>query len=178
MSILPVVVSDFISFIKSPSYQKSETPFWKLYLLDPLSTFLIAALIIYPLEILTDVFESSENILEEAIEIIPFWLMIILVTIIIPLIEEIIFRSWLNRRLVSQKYLKFALIFSSVVFGLVHLTNYEEFEYANIILIIPQTTSGFILGYIRIVKGLRYSWLTHGLTNGLIYLTALIFPNL
>ena len=173
MSILPVVVSDFISFIKVTSYKESKTPFWKLYLLDPLSTFLILIIIIIPFNSLSGILENSENSLEELVRSAPAWELIIYGAMVTPLIEEIIFRSWLHERIVQKKYLKLVYIVSSLIFGLAHLRNYEEIGFSTIILVLPQIAAGFVLGYIRIVKGMRYSWLAHGLTNGLLLISSL-----
>ena len=97
-----------------------------------------------------------QNPVDELVEETPIWLIILVVVIIGPIIEELMFRKLMIDRL-SPYGTVGAIIFSSVTFGLFH-GNLYQFFYAAML--------GVILGYIYAKTGkLRYSVLLHMLIN-------------
>ena len=67
------------------------------------------------------------------------------------------------------KYLALLVFGSSIVFGAVHITNYPISAWmAAPILVLPQTTLGVLLAYVRLKFGYWWAVLTHGLHNLLI----------
>ncbi len=76
-----------------------------------------------------------------------------------------------NEEFISANF-KYYFWGSSIVFGLVHLTNFElnSFNPAFVLLVSPQIIAGFVLGYTRMRFGMLACILTHGFYNGTIYL--------
>ncbi len=73
-----------------------------------------------------------------------------------------------SKEFVVKRY-PIVFYFSSIVFGLVHIFNYQGVTFHNfifsILLVLPQLTLGVVLGYIRVTYGLAYSILFHFLCN-------------
>lgn len=92
---------------------------------------------------------------------------VISAVIIAPLIEEWLFRYPLgiNRRKHYFKWLYYSL---SVLFGLIHIFNYD-FDNTHLpyvpFITMTQIFSGFLFGYIRIVYGFLHGILLHSLFN-------------
>ncbi|WP_299705505.1 CPBP family glutamic-type intramembrane protease [uncultured Pontibacter sp.] len=65
------------------------------------------------------------------------------------------------------------------VFGLIHITNYTDFDYASAavllipILIAPQIIAGVLLGYMRVKHGFRWGYFLHAGHNALFFGLAL-----
>lgn len=106
------------------------------------------------------------------------WLRRILgVLILAPILEEGLFRYFLGplRRTLLFKWLYYS---SSLIFGLMHFFNFQPDtdHYIFIILItMPQTFLGFILGYIRIIYGFWFAVMFHFLYNSLFVGLSFIF---
>ena len=56
---------------------------------------------------------------------------------------------------------------SSLVFGMIHLTNYAELQFITVFLVLPQTIGGLILAFTRTRLGLGAAILQHALFNAL-----------
>ena len=94
---------------------------------------------------------TSELILDA-----PVWLLILIVVIIGPIVEELIFRKLMIDRLSLHGEL-YAVIVSSVAFGIFHQNVYQLF-YA--------TLFGFLLGYVYLKSGnIKLSILLHMVIN-------------
>ncbi len=86
----------------------------------------------------------------------PVWLLTLLVVVIGPIIEELIYRKWMIDRLGAYGDVT-AILFSSVLFGLGH-GNFFQFAYAFLL--------GIVLGYMYTRTGnIWYSTGLHMLTN-------------
>ena len=108
------------------------------------------------------------NSTAELIEKSPLWLIALIVVIIGPIVEELIFRKLMIDRL--GKYgARFALILSAVAFGLFH-GNFYQFFYATLL--------GFILGYVYInTRNVKYTIIMHMIVNFLgSFVSILITP--
>ncbi|MEO9571571.1 MAG: CPBP family glutamic-type intramembrane protease [Polaribacter sp.] len=93
--------------------------------------------------------------------------MILLGAIIIPIIEEAIFRGPLTA-FKKPKTFKFGFYFFAIIFGFVHISNFElstSVILLSPILVLPQLLLGGYFGYIRIRFGLQWSMLMHGTYN-------------
>jgi len=68
-----------------------------------------------------------------------------------------------------SKNIKFFYYFSAISFGLMHLFNFSSNIYLillfSVFLVGPQIVAGFILGFIRLKYGLKYSILFHMAVN-------------
>ncbi len=98
---------------------------------------------------------TATNTTVEMIQSSSIPLMLIFSVILAPIFEELIMRKLLIDRL-SKFGSGFALIVSSVAFGLFH-GNFYQFFYAALL--------GFVLGYLYIRGGLKYSILLHMIIN-------------
>ena len=100
--------------------------------------------------------DMPENSLNSTVSTTPVWLIILLMVIVAPIVEELIFRKIIIDRL-SVFGDRNAIIFSSVAFGLIHVNLYQFF-YA--------TALGFILGYVYTkTRNVKYSIFMHMLIN-------------
>ncbi|MBT8284678.1 MAG: CPBP family intramembrane metalloprotease [Flavobacteriaceae bacterium] len=95
-----------------------------------------------------------------------------LMVLVAPILEEIIFRGPLVF-FKRSSFFPMAFYLSCLIFGLVHLGNFEEGTSLLLwapLLIAPQTLMGFFLGYLRVKLGLRYAILMHMSHNGILFL--------
>ncbi|MEH6680084.1 MAG: CPBP family intramembrane glutamic endopeptidase [Sediminicola sp.] len=105
----------------------------------------------------------------------PLWGIFLLVAVIAPVLEEILFRGPL---IFFRKHKNFSYFFyaSAVLFGMAHLFNFQEGShllYLAPLLVAPQIVMGLILGYIRIKLGLHWSILLHSAHNTVLFLPLL-----
>ncbi len=96
-----------------------------------------------------------------------FWTLLFAAVLLAPPVEELIFRGFLGP-LRRKSYFRWLYYVSSLVFGFVHLVNYENGSSLLpffLILTGPQIFIGLLLGYIRIVYGFKYAVLLHAVYN-------------
>ena len=173
--------------------QKFNTVISLLIIEIPLMAVLI--LLISGLETLGLVDPDNHKILD-MIKSYPVVLLLVLTVVIGPLIEELIFRLYLRYKnnyalhflisLVSltgarneqkaetffislwKKRYKFIFYFSAIIFGLIHISNFE-FSYTILllspILVAPQIILGLFIGYLRVRIGFVSGLLLHSLHN-------------
>ena len=95
---------------------------------------------------------------------------ILLGAIVVPIIEELIFRAPLT--LFKKPILfKYAFYFFALTFGFMHISNFEltsNVVLLSPLLVLPQIILGGYFGYIRVHFGLQWSLLLHGCYNGLL----------
>ena len=94
-------------------------------------------------------------------------LMILVGAIIAPIFEELIFRGPITL-FKKPKSFKIAFYFFTLIFGFVHITNFElttNVLLLSPILVLPQIILGGYLGHIRVRFGLKWSMLLHGTYN-------------
>src|SRR5690606_6414485 len=129
----------------------------------------------YPCVILLDKYVPLEQSLDTTFSAIgTFFLMVLL----IPFIEEVFFRLGLRRKYVLksifseqewQRWFPFFVYSSTIVFGLVHITNYANTEWIFFALvpfiILTQLTGGFIIAYLRIRFNFWLGYMYHALWN-------------
>ncbi|SDD16212.1 CPBP family glutamic-type intramembrane protease [Williamwhitmania taraxaci] len=72
-------------------------------------------------------------------------------------------------KLAIVKRYGFFFYFIAVVFGLVHISNFDGITFHNFIftpfIVLPQLMMGVIFGYIRVTYGIAYSILFHAMVN-------------
>ena len=173
--------------------QKFKTVISLLIIEIPLMGILV--LLISGLETLGLIDSDNHKILD-MIKSYPVVLLFVLTVVIGPLIEELIFRLYLRYKnnyalhflisLVSlmgarkeqkaetffislwKKRYKFLFYFSAVIFGLVHISNFE-FSYSILllspILVAPQIILGLVIGYLRVRIGFVSGLVLHSLHN-------------
>lgn len=103
---------------------------------------------------------------------------LIFMVIIVPFIEELIFRYYLRfkgqitetkRYYKWNKYFPLSVYILSIVFGLIHILNYSNntiwFYVLSPFLVISQLTGGLVLSFIRVMLNFYYGFLYHGVWN-------------
>ena len=100
--------------------------------------------------------DIPENTVDTVVSSTPIWLILVLMVIVAPVVEELIFRKIVIDRL-SVFGDRVAIIFSGVAFGLIH-ANLYQFFYAAFL--------GIILGYVYTrTRDIKYSIFIHMLIN-------------
>ncbi len=116
--------------------------------------------------------EIGDHKVEELFEKYSMPGILILMVLVAPIIEEILFRGPLVF-FKRSSYFPWIYYVSSLLFGLVHLGNFENAKdllWLTPILVAPQIIMGFFLGYLRVRLGLRYAILMHMSHNGILFL--------
>ncbi|GGW25904.1 CPBP family intramembrane glutamic endopeptidase [Arenibacter certesii] len=114
---------------------------------------------------------ASEKWLEKSTFSVIFF-----VAVLAPVLEEILFRgplTWFK----DKTYFKYVYYTSIVLFGGVHLSNFElsnELYALSLIVVAPQIILGAILGYIRIRMGLKWAIFLHASHNGVLLVPLVI----
>lgn len=189
--LLKYLLSPYENFSeKLPVFEK-----WRIFTIVFIAELLFLILVTGPLFYIADLFVNLKE--KKLLVDYNIYGVLLLGAVIIPIIEEVIFRlplQWNGNyffrffNVFSQKnvvynfwkrfYPWFFYLFA-IVFGLVHLKNYENNKPFLFILFSPfivssQLLGGFVLGYIRNRLGFWWSVLFHGLHN----LLALLIPYL
>ncbi|MRI63118.1 CPBP family intramembrane metalloprotease [Ornithobacterium rhinotracheale] len=107
-----------------------------------------------------------------------FWVKLFLYSVFAPLSEEIIFRLWLKYRkfyhfFISRnkwdRIFKHLVYFSTISFGLIHISNYENnstlFYILAPLIVSTQIFGGFLIAFIRIRFNFISGILLHSLWN-------------
>ena len=121
-------------------------------------------------------FDSENHAVIEMFNSYSAAMIFFLAVIIAPLLEELIFRAPLGLFKKSE-YFKHAFYISVLLFGLIHIGNFQDIEgyyWLIPILVAPQISAGIFLGFIRTKLGLLWSMLLHAVHN-LILLGPFIF---
>jgi membrane protease YdiL (CAAX protease family) len=77
-----------------------------------------------------------------------------------------------------SNYLTILIVISSLCFGLVHLSNYDDFQFVNILVIIPHVLFGFFVSYIAVRHNIWVSLLYHSVNNIIPILILVIYYKL
>ena len=71
--------------------------------------------------------------------------------------------------------LKYLIWISSIIFGLVHLSNFHEFEYINLLGITEKIIAGLFFCYVTRKYNIFYSYFFHALNNSLPFLIIIAY---
>jgi membrane protease YdiL (CAAX protease family) len=121
-------------------------------------------------------FENQNHTVMEMIERESPLFIFFIAVIVAPVLEESFFRAPLGF-FKKSRYFKTALYISVILFGLIHISNFENMEgyyWLTPILVAPQLFAGFFLGFTRVKLGLGWAMLLHA-THNLILLGPFIF---
>lgn len=161
-----------LNFLKNPKYTENnlfisnKKRFFLILFIFPILGFIISSCLWWFVTLLRDLnfftlietdFNSKRGL----------YFNLAITVIFTPIIEEMLFRFPI-KYLPKNKLYGPLIYFNILVFGLVHFINYEtNFNGIIFALIIvsPQIFIGFLLTYIRISYGLRYSIITHSIYN-------------
>jgi len=142
----------------------------KLNVVFSLAAGVFAALLVFGLEI-----DLGQHAAQKAFEDFPLHKLLFLVVILAPIIEEFIFRAPLAL-FKNPRYFKYAYYISFLLFGFVHIFNFERIPPVWIIpfLVLPQLFSGIFLGFIRVKLALKWSIMLHAAHNFILVLPPLL----
>ncbi len=174
-----VLLKAFLLFLKQPTY-KANLKSFKDNLSDVLFYFIFNIIVTFAflcLIYLSVVSGFNKFPINKASNETYSLFTIFFVSILSPIIEELIFRFPLFLYYNSKK-IKVAYYFSSVVFSLIHIFkfNFDNYLILNCCLILtPIFFGGLMLGYIRVIYGLKFSILLHILHNFWLLIFGLIF---
>lgn len=176
---------EFINYLKNPVLEKDSNTTLNHRLKVLVHIFLFCAIFA---SIITPLFTLLEDLgwidldthkVEEVFKDLPFYAVILVGGILIPFIEELMFRAPIVL-FKKPKSFKIAFYFFAIVFGLIHITNFEITSTVLLltpILVLPQLFAGFALGFLRIRFGLRWSVFLHCIYNIFFLSIALIFDS-
>ena len=200
---LKTIVDDFIDFLKSPkekfneilsTKQKWEILF-SLLLLDFILVILASIITAF---IDSFLFELESEPLEELFSNEGVFSIILMAAVVVPIIEELIFRLPLKyeRNLVFHfldflfknkaktlwyKHFKIFFYLFAIVFALVHLSNYNNTNFLFYLLapliVLPQFIGSLMIGYVRLKLGFFWGVLQHGLYNLIVFSIGLFLMN-
>lgn len=200
---LKTIVDDFLDFLKSPKEKFNETLTTKqkweilfsILLLDFILVILASTITAF---IDSFLFELKSDPIEKLFSNKGAFSIILMAAVIVPLIEELIFRFPLKyqRNLVFHffdflfknkaktlwfKYFRIIFYLFSVAFALVHLSNFNNtnllFYLLAPLIVLPQFIGSLMLGYIRLKLGFFWGILQHGLYNLIIFSIGLLLLN-
>lgn len=118
----------------------------------------------------TGLVDMEQHAMEDLINKYPKYVIFLLAAVAAPLLEELIFRAPITA-FKKKKNFKIAFYSFTIIFGLVHITNYSITENVILlapILILPQLLVGSYFGFIRVRFGLIWSIALHGFYNGIL----------
>lgn len=174
-----VLLKAFLLFLKQPTY-KTNLKGFKDKFLDVLLYFIFNIIVTFVFLCLTYLSVVSEfnKFPINKVSNEPYLLSTIFFGLLLsPIIEELIFRFPLFLYY-NLKNFKVAYYFSSVVFSLIHILkfNFDNYLILNCFLILtPLFFGGLLLGYIRVIYGLKFSILLHILHNFWLLLFGFLF---
>jgi len=162
---------DFGKFLRNPQeiVDGPENGAFRSWMVVLAINLAFAGLVIIPLALLIDqhVLPIKGGALTAKM---PFWFLVIVILILVPIVEEMLFRYPL--KFARNRVLKIAVYGSSIIFALVHMSNYDNrevlFYLLAPIIIGSQLVGGFLMAYLRLKHGLRWSILLHAVFNALI----------
>lgn len=170
------------NYVKNPTYtpyfklttQEKKTIFFKILTLNVVISFVLGVFMV----IITTLVNADLG--EHGIELIfkkySLFIIFILAVILAPLLEELLFRAPLVL-FKNSPFFKIIFYTSALLFGAVHLTNFETFAdyfWLAPVLVAPQTVAGFFLGFIRVKLGLFWSVSLHACHNAILLSPILI----
>lgn len=164
--------SELIEFLKNPVLGEDGNTndryrFTKF--LHILAISILTGICLIPLIQLVDVFgivDLENHAMEDLMKNFSKAIIFLLAAVLAPFVEELIFRAPLTA--FSKRYFKFGFYVLTILFGLVHLTNYEistNVLLVTPILVAPQIILGGYLGFVRVKFGLLWSILLHATYN-------------
>ena len=184
-------------FIKKPDDIPFQISLWqklKFLVSGIVYDFGVAFLLIIFISFLAPLTEDYENILNQ--ELYSFWMTIVFVTILPPLLEELIFRFPLKykrnylMRLIAylfkvdletfwRKHLRIIVYLFSAAFGFVHISNYSNVDFLffvlSPILVGAQLFAGIIFSFFRLKLGYIWAILGHFSHNFILIMIGMLF---
>jgi len=176
------MLEELLLFAKNPVYKQDITTpfsnklrtFFKL-LIIALCTSIVLLLIASAVENLLQL-EMGKHAMDDLFENYSPLLIFFLAVIIAPFFEELLFRGPL---VFFKNYNYFKIVFYAftIAFGFMHISNFEmstQVVLFSPLLVAPQISVGFLLGFIRVKFGLVWSMALHACYNMVLIVPVLI----
>lgn len=166
-------LNELVAYLKNPVLEKDQNQNNSYRLkkfLHLLIISVITAFIITPLFALIEHFDFVDmdtHAMEELMKKMSKTKIFLITVVGAPLLEELFFRAPITL-FNNKKYFKIVFYLFAIVFGLVHLSNFQITTNVLLfapILVAPQTILGGYLGFIRVRFGLQWSILLHACYN-------------
>ena len=171
---------DLIAYLKNPVLEQDSNTNFKYRItrfFQILMICLAVSLCITPIFSLIEELgwvDMNDHAMEDIMQQFSKPMVFFFAVILAPFFEELFFRAPLPL-FKNQKSFKIAFYIFAVLFGLIHITNFNITTNVLLltpILVAPQTILGGILGFIRVKFGLIWSMALHGCYNGILMLIA------
>tara|TARA_R110000868_G_scaffold4211_13_gene26665 strand:+ start:69703 stop:70260 length:558 start_codon:yes stop_codon:yes gene_type:complete len=170
------MIKEVLLFLKNPvyfPYQELSTKeklhiFTKLLVLNIAFSFCLG-LLMGVITTLTNA-DLGEHGVDELFKKYNVFIVFLLAVILAPIVEELLFRGPLVF-FKHSRFFKYLFYLSALLFGAVHLSNFESFTgflWLAPVLVAPQVFAGFFLGFTRVKLGLGWSILLHASHNGIL----------
>lgn len=165
-------------FIQNPIYEEDENTSSNYRLKIAIQCLFIglggSILIVLLTSIIEGLFDldMGKHAMDELLENTSVWMVFFLGIIVAPCFEELIFRGPLIY-FRDKSYFKFMFYLITIIFGLIHITNFEISTKVLVLaplLVAPQIFVGAIFGYIRIRFGLLWSMGLHAAHNLILFI--------
>lgn len=181
------IVKDFTRFLKTPkdiqfklNIKQKLSIVSTLLVFELILSFTIIFPLLYGIDSVLNIKHQKLDYTDTIFNVVFYWI------ILIPLIEELIFRYFLRYqglkiKIISKtkwnKFYPFLVYSFAVTFGLTHLSNYSNddklFYILSPLIILSQIFGGLVLTYIRVRLNFRWAVLYHWVWN---LLFVLIIP--
>ncbi|MCM4152269.1 CPBP family intramembrane metalloprotease [Arenibacter sp. N53] len=170
-------------FIKAPIYVRL------VHIQNPLKLKIVSALLAWGiiLSLVVAIFNEwligllgidlGEHAIETFLEKYSVISLFFMAAVLAPIVEETLFRGpliWFR----NNKYFKYILYLSILLFAGVHLSNFEmtkQIYYVAPLLVLPQLILGAFLSYVRVTLGLRWSICLHATYNAILVSPVLLY---
>ena len=122
-------------------------------------------------------FSMEDHAINKMFEDLSPILIIVAAVVIAPILEELIFRAPITLFCDSGKSFKWIFYGFAIIFGYIHITNYDlttNVLLISPILVAPQIILGLLLGLIRVKLGLIYSILFHAVYNAILIIPSVL----
>ncbi|MFD2826159.1 type II CAAX prenyl endopeptidase Rce1 family protein [Leeuwenhoekiella polynyae] len=190
-------VSSINNFIKKPNDIPFPISTWekfKYLISGVIYDFIVAFIFVILISILEPLMTPYENVLNS--ELHSFWISILLITILPPLLEELIFRFPLKYkrnyvfRFIAylfktdfsgfwKKHLRIIVYLFSAIFGFIHLSNYNNVDLVFFmlapIIVGAQLFAGIIFSFFRLKLGFVWALLGHFSHNFILIMMSFMF---
>src|SRR5690554_4427552 len=169
------ILIDFWQFIKKPQdFPDTKSNKWKVFF-----TLFVAKLLLLVVYLPAAALLDKYVVLEQSIDLSSSAIgSLFLFVLLIPLIEEVIFRLGLRRKYLIEaifnekawhRWFPFFVYSSTIIFGLVHISNYANTQWIFFALapfiILTQLVGGFIMAYLRVKFNFWLGVLYHATWN-------------
>ncbi|MBL0764791.1 CPBP family intramembrane glutamic endopeptidase [Marivirga atlantica] len=196
------ILSDFIRFSKNPNEGRSTLSRWqniKVFSLLLLINLIVGLAVHFLLELLSSysIIELPSHQIDRLLDDTSVTFIIVFGVILVPFLEEVIFRFPLiwrynyifriinyilgSNRLKEfwKKYYSYFLYFFVLAFGFIHLTNFEDVTLIIIIisplLVLSQIIGGLCLSYVRVRMHFLLGFIFHALFNLILLTQSIVF---